>query len=142
MCLLSITLSRCILPNYYDVYYVNNTDFDIRFNHSFGYPDTTISFKTSGEIKAGSHIVVASGSTIEEQITQISSDTLSIFYFHPDTLKKYSWEEIQQNYKILRRYDLSIENFSSLKNKYGVPEIPYPPTEAMKNMKMYPPYGK
>ena len=38
------------------------------------------------------------------------------------------------SYKVLQRYDISPENIKSL--KYN---ISYPPTEAMKNIKMYPP---
>jgi len=37
---------------------------------------------------------------------------------------------------------LALTDVVTLKNKYGVPEIPYPPDERMKDMKMYPPYGK
>ncbi|MDR3244939.1 MAG: hypothetical protein LBT50_00720 [Prevotellaceae bacterium] len=134
----------------YDVYYVNNTSFDMYYYVAFGdkensvYPDILISFNKEelGRIKAQSYFVLATWKSIESLIDKIPSDTLSIYYFHPDTLNKYSWKEIQQGYKVLRRYDLSIEDIHSLKNEYDVPEIPYPPTEAMKNMKMYPPYEK
>ena len=64
-------------------------------------------------------------------------DTLSLFIFDADTLNMYSWEEIRSGYKILQRYDISPEDIKAL--KYN---IFYPPTEAMKNIKMYPPYGK
>jgi 3-deoxy-D-arabino-heptulosonate 7-phosphate (DAHP) synthase len=67
---------------------------------------------------------------------------MSVFYFHPDTVAKYKKEEIQRNYKVLRRYDLSVEDIQKLKNKNDVPVITYPPTEATKDIKMYPPYGK
>jgi hypothetical protein len=77
---------------------------------------------------------------LENYFHKIPSDTLSVFYFHVDTINKYSWEEIRQGYKVLRRYDLSIDDLYLLYNKYDIPEIPYPPDERMKNMKMYPPY--
>jgi hypothetical protein len=107
------------------------------------YPDTLLSFDkreliciNSGEKFRTSRPVVP----IIEWISSLPKDTLSVYYFHPDTLQKYSWEEIQREYKVLRRYDLSVEDIILLQNKYGVPEIPYPPNERMKNMKMYPPY--
>jgi hypothetical protein len=144
-----ILFDGCVLPSYYDITYVNNADYNINFQvldsrgkYTNCYPDTTISFdKNMGFIKAGSYVDVVIGIlTIEEFVFNLPSDTLSVFYFHPDTLSKYSWEVIQNDYKILRRYDLSLEDLIKLKDKYDVPVIPYPPTEVMKDMKMYPPY--
>jgi hypothetical protein len=135
------------------VNYVNNSDFDIYYyvldNHgayseSQTYPDTTISFdkKSMGSpLKANMYHVVNIGTLpIENFFKKLPGDTLSVFYFHTDTVSRYSWEEIQHDYKILRRYDLSLEDIILLKNEYDVPEIPYPPNELMKDMKMYPPY--
>jgi hypothetical protein len=146
-----ILFSKCewFLPNYYEIDYVNNADYDVyvevidnRGEYKNCYPDTTISFdKGMGIVKAQSYFIHTIGTLpIENYFNNIPSDTLSIFYFHPDTLAKYSWEEIQCDYKILRRYDLSIEDIKMLYNKNNVPKIPYPPTAAMKHMKMYPPY--
>lgn len=61
---------------------------------------------------------------------------LSVFVLHADTVRKYSWDEIRDDYNILVRYDLSKEDVKSFKNY----TIPFPPTEAMRNMKMWPPY--
>ena len=63
-------------------------------------------------------------------------DTLSVFVFHADTIRKYSWEEIRDSYNILVRYDLSERDVRSFKNH----TIPFPPTGAMRDMKMWPPY--
>jgi hypothetical protein len=65
---------------------------------------------------------------IEKWILDLPHDTLSIYFFSQDTLNKYSWEEIQRDYKILRRYDLSIEDIHKLHNEYDIPVITYPPT--------------
>ena len=150
---LSIMLfNKCVLPNYYDINYANNADHDVYVHvldnrgklMNTTYPDTAISFnKTTGSIKAHSYIIVNIGTLpIENYFSNIPSDTLSVFYFHADTISKYSWEEIQQGYKILQRYDLSLEDFKRLSDKNGVPVIIYPPDERMKDMKMYPPYGQ
>jgi hypothetical protein len=56
-----------------------------------------------------------------------------IYIFNQDTLNKYTWEEIQREYKVLQRYDLSSEDINLLYNKYKVPEIPYPPDENEKH---------
>jgi hypothetical protein len=65
------------------------------------------------------------------------NDTVCFFILDADTLNTYSWEEIQNNYKILQRYDISPKEIKALKY-----EISYPPDERMKNIKMYPPYEK
>jgi hypothetical protein len=78
----------------------------------------------------------------EDCIKELSADTLSVYIFHTDTLQKYTWEEVRQDYKILRRYDLSSDDITSLRIKNGAPVITYPPDDRMKNMKMYPPYGQ
>lgn len=132
----------------YGVFYVNNADYDVYLYISDGfsnaYPNTTIFFndKNMKLIKRQEQIGVGNRFPLEEIIKSLPSDTLSIFYIHSDTLRKYSWEIIQCEYKILQRYDLSIIDIDKLKNEYGIPVIPYPPTETMKNMKMYPPYKK
>ena len=137
-------------PNWtvYDVNFRNNTNFVLYDYVAFGYadnkcyPDTSIFFDSpNGHTQPNSYSITTLHRELVDIIRErIPSDTLSIFYFHPDTLQKYTWEEIRQGYKVLRRYDLSIEDIQKLKNKNGVPEIPYPPTEVMKDMKMYPPY--
>ncbi|SQA93841.1 hypothetical protein [Capnocytophaga ochracea] len=68
---------------------------------------------------------------------ELPKDTLSIFIFNTDTLNKYSWEEVRRDYKILKRYDLSIQDLELLDYK-----VYYPPTPAMSQMKMYPKYGR
>ena len=110
------------------------------------YPDTTLVLLEANEvlnIKPGqTHHVSLSLSPIAEWVQSLPYDTLSVFFFSQDTLNTHSWEEIKQEYKVLQRYDLSVKNFQTLLNQYEIPEISYPPDERMKDMKMYPQYGK
>lgn len=46
-----------------------------------------------------------------------------------------SWEKVVDEYLVLQRYDLSIEDFKKLGSL-----IPYPPTPEMKDMHMFPPH--
>ena len=62
-------------------------------------------------------------------------DTLSVFMIHRDTLLKYGYDDVRENYRILVRYDLDWEEVKKLNYIF-----PYPPTPDMKNMKMYPSY--
>ena len=63
------------------------------------------------------------------------TDTLSFYIFSPDTIAKYGWTDVRENYRILKRYDLSFSDVESLDFT-----IYYPPTNAMRYMKMYPPF--
>lgn len=62
-------------------------------------------------------------------------DTLSVFMIHRDTLLKYGYDDVRENYRILVRYDLDWEEVKKLNYIF-----PYPPTPDMKDMKMYPSY--
>jgi hypothetical protein len=114
------------------------------------YPDTTLFLiPTQKSIYENFYIESGEGRarglsniTVENWILTFPKDTVSIYIFEKDTLKAYTWEEIQRDYKILQRYDLSIEDLKKLSNEDDIPIITYPPTEAMKDMKMYPLYQK
>ncbi|MCC8145528.1 MAG: hypothetical protein LIO93_03620 [Bacteroidales bacterium] len=139
-------------PDIYDrdtqIYFENKSDVSIFIHYPLIgmqggiYPDTTLSFNYSGySIKPNAYVYGGiSNTTIENWILSFPKDTVSIFIFDKDTLDKYSWKTIQQHYKILKRYDLSLDDFNKLSDKNGVPIITYPPTELMKDIKMFPPY--
>ena len=64
-------------------------------------------------------------------------DTIMFFVFDAYTVENIPQMTITDKYLVLRRYDLSKEDLVLLNwNLY------YPPTEEMKHMKMYPPYGR
>lgn len=44
---------------------------------------------------------------IKKGLIPFESDTLMFFLFSTDTLKKYTWEEIKRDYKVLKRYDIT-----------------------------------
>jgi len=60
---------------------------------------------------------------------------MSIYLFDAETVDNIPWETIREEYKVLKRYDLNLEDIQFLDY-----EISYPPTEQMKDMRMYPPY--
>lgn len=62
-------------------------------------------------------------------------DTLSVFIIHKDTLVKYGYDDVRENYRVIVRYDLAWEDVKKLNYIF-----PYPPTPDMKDMKMYPAY--
>lgn len=75
-------------------------------------------------------------SETKDWISEMSStDTLRLFLFHRDSVDYLGWDKIRDDYMVLVRYDLSQEDIYRLGFK-----IHYPPTEAMKDIHMYPPY--
>jgi len=118
----------------------NNAVHDMNFYLAVGgdkgiiYPDTLpINLKPPFPVaKAGQNGYNYFGFSKEELFKQLPSDTLSVFLIHPDTLAKYSWQEIINDYKV-KRYDLSLGDLERLNFR-----VPYPPTQQMRGMKMYP----
>lgn len=111
------------------------------------YKDTAIHFSPESgllEIQGGSFFINNTfAHTLEEFFEGIPCDTLMFFILDSTTVADEPWEEIVKGYKILRRYDLSIEDMMKLIQDDGTGyTIPYPPTVAMKDMHMFPPYGE
>lgn len=119
---------------------INDSDKDLYFYEAVMnapiYPDTLIK-ETKVQLKVSPHTISYQGGLIstEEVFKKYNIDTLSIYFFDAYIVDTYPWETIREEYKVLKRYDLSIKDIQLLDY-----EIPYPPTEVMKDMRMYPPY--
>ena len=96
------------------------------------YPDTALmdSNVTFGPIKRNTFY----GKDFYREFT---INTFSLFILSADTINKYNWSEIKSGYKILQRYDLNVTDAGLRKLNF---DIIYPPSEAMKDVRMYPPY--
>jgi hypothetical protein len=105
------------------------------------YPDTLLldiepTFVYTGGVKSSRRIGGNSLDISWEKIYDyLPHDTLSYHLFDKDTLHHYGWNDVRTNYKILVRYDLSLDDILELDAT-----ITYPPSPAMRYMKMYPPY--
>jgi len=122
--------------------FINNSSCDVHIYmdpfrnlelYEIAYPDTTIP-KVIGGRQYNKGVSFSYGYSHAKENVWV--DTVSIFIFDVDTLNMYSFEEIRNGYKILQRYDMIYKEVQALQY-----EITYPPTEAMRNIKMYPPYG-
>jgi hypothetical protein len=76
------------------------------------YPDTSlpISRPHLQEVKSNEYGEIISSFKWEEEIDNLPSDTLSIYLFDADTVNICGWEEIAMDYKVLKRYDLSVDD--------------------------------
>jgi hypothetical protein len=124
----------------YSIHIVNNSDIELRYAIKSFYPDTIPSAEKINAIviNARSPRSVEGGSTPWEYRyeTRYPSDTMSLFLMSNDTLEKYEWDRVRDDYNVLIRYDLSVQDLYSLKFK-----VVYPPDERMADIKMWPPYG-
>ena len=105
------------------------------YGHPF-YPDTVLPEKQLNPFQINKELHTITISEYEI-FAKHPTDTISIFFFDPDTLANYDWATIRQEYKILVRYDLSRNDLAKLGWRFY-----YPPIEEMKDMKMYPPYDQ
>jgi hypothetical protein len=69
----------------------------------------------------------------EDYFQALPSDTLSIFIFDSQIIDTTEWAKIRDDYKILKRYDLSLKDLQRLDFT-----VTYPPDASMANIKMYP----
>ena len=134
------TASTCAMDYDYPLYLKNNSNQDLRFAHPDGdYPDTIPPIEITGvTIKTLSTNRVGGGSGKWESVYKVNhpSGIMSLTILSCDTLAKYPWEQVREDYNILVRYDLRLQDLYKLNFV-----IVYPPSEAMKDIKMYPPYG-
>ena len=106
-------------------------------------PDTSIvkeqNVMTPGwNLKVGSHYIsdepLYNLSTYESVLRD--SDTLMVFVYNADSFELYGWEYARENYLVQQRYHLSLDDLYKLHFL-----LSFPPTEEMRNIKMWPPYG-
>ncbi len=102
------------------------------------YPDTLIRNDIenwiSGKILTNEKVtpVIGANDWNEFYNTNAPKDTISLFIFHSDTLAKYSWEEVRHGYKVLARYDLSLQDIKTVDFI-----LSYPPDIRMEGIKLF-----
>lgn len=100
------------------------------------YPDTALPLTAPHltKIESNGKFYIHERTPWQELIKKLSVDTLSIFFFADSIYEDSSWSAISNQYLILKRYDLSIEDLERINFK-----VPYPPDETMEGIKMYSP---
>lgn len=80
--------------------------------YSSGYPDTSLAdSKPRLQLIEPDYYTRLESKKKWENIA--SRDTLIIFILNEDTIEKYSWNKIRSDYKILKRYDLSLDDLKN-----------------------------
>lgn len=107
--------------------------------HTIIYPDTNLPFAIPRvvDVKAGDYQTIYDSRTnLEDFYKEYSTDTISLFVFSTELMHTAGWDSIRNFYAVLQRYDISLNDFRSM---FYHPT--FPPTEEMRNIKMWPPYG-
>tara|TARA_R110002050_G_scaffold300435_1_gene469783 strand:+ start:1819 stop:2235 length:417 start_codon:yes stop_codon:yes gene_type:complete len=105
------------IDRFYGIIVINNSSGDVYvhkadLNAEKQYPDTLLPSSNSMFLKipANKRSYFDSKTTWEENIKNLPSDTLSVFFIDGITFENEEWETIRDNYNILKRYDFSIED--------------------------------
>ena len=109
---------KCIMPDRkYAIDLQNNSNHPIYFyvaalGMEHAYPDTALQSSKPGmqSIQPGKSAAWYISLPFDRFFKELPKDTLSIYVFHPDTLNAYDWLIIRDQYKILKRYDLSLQD--------------------------------
>ena len=99
---------------------VNDSNDTILTFLQFNYPDTSLLNENAPElnnmlISPHSSEKIYSSILWEDRIKELNDEhVVMVFITSYDTIKKYNWNDIQTEYSILKRYDLSIPDLDSL----------------------------
>jgi hypothetical protein len=128
LCTLLLMAFSCdkIADSVYFITVKNNTSHGIQATAGLGsiymssYPDTAISESKPYFLPVApndySHLQLHE--KWENVFPRLPADTLSIYIFSTDTLNAYDWSEIRTGYKVLKRYDLSLDDLQ--KSNYTI----------------------
>lgn len=123
--LITILLANCcdnLMEKWYYIKVINLGQKPISVTVGYGrflmnaYPDTTLPASEPDlyMIEGNDHVNLRSDFMWEKVIEEMPLDTLSIYFFDNDTLNKYGWNRVKEGYKVLKRYDLSVDDLKKM----------------------------
>jgi hypothetical protein len=111
---LAISVMGCVdlVDHVYRIEIHNYTNDTIQFYGSYNYPDTSIDATKPRLIMATPNYFGYLDSKYEWKDV-LPKDTILIYILNKDTVDGYSWETIKKEYKILKKYTLSLEDLEN-----------------------------
>lgn len=100
----------------YSIKIRNLSDITIEVFAVYILPDTTlpVSQPELREIKPENTGQIYDSDVNDEGLKRFKNEMLTIFFISKDTISRYTWEEIVQDYKILKRVELNQSNLSDM----------------------------
>lgn len=143
----SVLFSLTSCDPIFTLYFVNQSDRRVYsfIDYDRLYPDTLLTMRIPGD----SYTVIDTtllwqeigiSSTVFETYGKIV-DTLSVYIIDIDTIDYYSWDTVARYNMVLQRYDISLSDLEGLERNNNSSVLFFPPTEAMRHIHMWPPYG-
>lgn len=137
-----------MVNNYHKPIYVASPE----FNCISLYPDTVLpkDIEISSVLVSQNKLKTSDKAVLFQEITPLTeeifcdNDTLSFYIFDADSVDLYSWDTVLKYNMVLQRYDLSMQDYKELNKSLLVGEVVtiyFPPSEDMKHIHMWPPYG-
>lgn len=125
-----------LLPTYLFIYYDNGLDKEA--TSYFDTPSDTVNYGAlvkPGEVRNA--LLSQYEFAWDNFNKQFPAGYYSVFIIDGETVLEKSWETIRKDNDYIVRYDLTFYDLKTLKQT-----IPFPPTEDMRDMKMWPPYDE
>ena len=99
----------------YGIWVQNNSNVIINYLVSYNYPDTIIpdQYSNLAGIKAMNKGDYQSKKDWDAVFAENNASKISFFFFSPDTITKYGWNDVRSGYKILKRKDLSLQDLKN-----------------------------
>lgn len=102
---------------HHKVYMNNHTDKPVYAMYSFNYPDTSITFQNPALFpnnykidEYGRKAIYSERTCIEYMIQHDNpAEVFTVFVFDAEVLETTPWEQVKQNYMVLKRYDYSLD---------------------------------
>lgn len=94
----------------------NNSEQSINLYAAYILPDTILPVNkpTFILIEAGRLGYITDGYIGDDEFKRFSNDKLTIFILSKDTVDKYSWEAIRNDYRILKRYEINNQDLVNM----------------------------
>lgn len=139
--------SSCYEPGERGLFLNNKSGYELtcfvadEINSGFSYPDTLLHadpnpFCIANSILESGWIFGRKGNW-ESILSVTHSGVLSVYLFKQEDVDNLGWKYLSEHNGYLVRYDLRLDDLRLLKDT-----LYYPPTTAMRNIHMFPPYEK
>ncbi|MBO9204400.1 MULTISPECIES: hypothetical protein [Niastella] len=107
---------------HYQIDFENKSDKSLTVVLSYDYPDTSINFQSPyiehdfyGGIAPHQKWYVENGEMcVESILLDHSYERVSLFIFDSEVLRTTPWSEVRKNYKVLTRYDFTLDDLRAL----------------------------